>query len=286
MKNNTLTIFTILAVLLILPFGMFAQDKNNIITETFKVSGNCGMCKKTIEKAAKKEKSAKPKWNVNTKQLTVSYDKTKTNADAILKQVAYAGYDNEKFMAPEDAYNNLHECCKYDRVLNTGTTPAKTEDHSQHNKESTQNAGQNEVTLQTIYDVYFPLKDAMVNEDAKDASAKATYMLSQFEKVNMKNMESLQYDIYMDLSGKIKKDLVTIGETKNIDKQRKYFASLSENMFLLMKTFKPSYPVYFENCPMYNDGKGANWISKESQIRNPYYGSKMLSCGKVTETLK
>ena len=53
-----------------------------------------------------------------------------------------------------------------------------------------------------------------------------------------------------------------------------------------MKVIKPAYLVYYDHCPMYNDGKGGDWISKESSIKNPFYGSQMLTCGKIVETLK
>lgn len=90
-----------------------AQTKN-AKTETFKVYGNCDMCKKTIEKAANK-KNVKAVWNVDSKALTFTYDSTKTNSDEVLKRIANAGYDNDKFTAPDAAYNGLHHCCKYDR---------------------------------------------------------------------------------------------------------------------------------------------------------------------------
>ena len=57
-------------------------------------------------------------------------------------------------------------------------------------------------------------------------------------------------------------------------------------MFEVMKVIKPAYLVYYDHCPMYNDGKGGDWISKESSIKNPFYGSQMLTCGKIVETLK
>ena len=57
-------------------------------------------------------------------------------------------------------------------------------------------------------------------------------------------------------------------------------------MYLLLKTAKATTTIYYQHCPMYNDGKGANWLSKDSKIKNPYYGSKMLTCGKTVETIK
>jgi len=57
-------------------------------------------------------------------------------------------------------------------------------------------------------------------------------------------------------------------------------------MYDLIKTTKPETPVYYQHCPMANGGKGANWLSKENAVKNPYYGSQMLTCGKTVETIK
>ena len=91
-----------------------AQIKNKT-TETVKINGNCGMCKKTIETAANIDKIAKVNWDAKTQTATLIYDKKKTNPNAILKRIAEAGYDNEKFVAPNAAYDQLHGCCQYDR---------------------------------------------------------------------------------------------------------------------------------------------------------------------------
>jgi periplasmic mercuric ion binding protein len=92
-------------------------------TSTFKVWGNCGMCKKTIEGAAKNSGATFASWNTDSKLLTVKYASAKTSVDKIQKSVANAGYDNVKYNAADEAYNELHECCKYDRK--TATTEAK-----------------------------------------------------------------------------------------------------------------------------------------------------------------
>jgi len=88
---------------------------NNAKTETVKIYGNCGMCKKTIEKAGNVEDIAKVEWNKDTKMATLTYDSTKTNQDEILQRIANAGYDSDKFTAPDKVYNNLHGCCQYER---------------------------------------------------------------------------------------------------------------------------------------------------------------------------
>lgn len=80
-----------------------------------KVSGNCSSCKKHIETASKVEGVSSAAWNKNTHLLTISYNPAKITNDQIQKNVAAVGYDTEKYKANDNAYNNLDECCQYDR---------------------------------------------------------------------------------------------------------------------------------------------------------------------------
>lgn len=85
-------------------------------TDTIKVYGNCGMCKKRIEGALKGEKGIQSvNWNVDTKMLSVTYDKSKITLDEIHQKVADVGHDTEKIKAKDEVYNNLMGCCKYER---------------------------------------------------------------------------------------------------------------------------------------------------------------------------
>ena len=85
---------------------------------SFGVRGNCGMCKSTIEKAAKSvEGVASAMWDKDKKSLQVSFDDTKTTTIAIHKAVAASGYDTEKVKGDINAYNGLPGCCKYDHEM-------------------------------------------------------------------------------------------------------------------------------------------------------------------------
>jgi hypothetical protein len=57
-------------------------------------------------------------------------------------------------------------------------------------------------------------------------------------------------------------------------------------MYAVAKVYKADETLYYQHCLMYNDGEGANWLSKENTVRNPYFGNAMLTCGKTTETIK
>ena len=104
-----------MAALTILSVSVFAQEK----TDTFKVYGNCGMCKKRIEKAAKTEAVSSVVWNVETKIMTITYDAAKVSTDDIQKKIAAVGHDTEKFKADDKVYEKLPGCCLYERKLAT-----------------------------------------------------------------------------------------------------------------------------------------------------------------------
>ena len=106
------------AILVLLSVTMNAQIKNPK-TETVKIYGNCGMCKKTIEKAGNITNEAMVVWNKDTKIATLTYDSQTTTQEAILKRIAAAGYDSDAFQATTEAYDDLPGCCQYERAVVT-----------------------------------------------------------------------------------------------------------------------------------------------------------------------
>ena len=85
-------------------------------TDTFKVYGNCNMCKSTIEGALKKKDGIVSKeWNTETKMITVTYDPAKITLTRIKQKIADVGYDTDEIRAKTEAYNKLHKCCQYER---------------------------------------------------------------------------------------------------------------------------------------------------------------------------
>lgn len=114
---KTLQLFSFIAFLFISATS-FAQTQK----QTVKVWGECGMCKKTIEKAAKQAGATAADWNVDSKILTVSYDAKQTDLKGIEKSIAAAGYDTKNFTASDEAYKKLHSCCQYERKASMTTT--------------------------------------------------------------------------------------------------------------------------------------------------------------------
>jgi len=289
MKNSFVKIMV--AALMLLSTSIHAQIKNAKI-ETVKVYGNCGMCETKIEKAGNIKKIANVDWNHDTQMATLTYDATKTNQDEILKRIALVGYDSDKFLAPDDVYNNLHGCCQYERIAkvpvkgenimsaaNTGHT-----DHSMQSK--TAGVIQNENQLKAVFDNYFVVKDALITSDGTKSALASKELLAAVNNVKMDKLEMEVHMVWMKVVNTIKEDAEHIADTKDIKHQRDHFTTLSKDIYALIKVSKYETPVYYQFCPMFSDGKGANWLSKENAVKNPYYGSTMLSCGKTVETIK
>jgi copper chaperone CopZ len=113
---KTLKIFSIALCCSLFASSVFAQKTK---TETFQVSGNCGMCEKTIEKAAKAAGATSAEWDMDTKIISVKYSSSTSNLAKIQKSIADAGYDNVGAKATNQSYDKLHGCCKYERVAAT-----------------------------------------------------------------------------------------------------------------------------------------------------------------------
>lgn len=274
-----------LTIMLVSFTSSFAQIKNQE-TVSEKIFGNCGMCKKTIEKAGNLKNIAAVEWDKETKMATISYDAKKTKKDEILKRIALVGYDNNSFLAPDEAYLSLPNCCQYERVNKTSSTEKpKMKMEMKGKMKKKMKASENTKPLSEVYASYFELKDALVASDVKSTSEKANNLLVSIEKVDMKTLDMNVHMVWMKVLKPLKDEAKALITSKNIEDQRVQFIDLSENMFKLMKSDTLVTPVYYQHCPMANNGKGANWLSKENEVKNPYYGSKMLSCGKTIETI-
>jgi len=277
----------LVGMILFVSFASCAATIKHAKIETFNVAGNCNMCKENIETAANKRGLAKADWNMDSKQLTLTYNSEKTTADEVLKRVAYAGYDNERFLAPDDAYAKLATCCQYDRLKKEIVTTIQTvvEGQTDANAEPVVEEPQENI-LKAVYANYFALKDALIKDDGTIAATTASALSMAIGNVEMTKFTTEQHTIWMKEMKNLKAEADRIAATKDVAKQREYFVTLSTSMYNVLKVYKADETVYYQHCPMYNDGEGANWLSRENVVKNPYFGNSMLTCGKTIETLK
>jgi hypothetical protein len=135
--------------------------------------------------------------------------------------------------------------------------------------------GSSQQQLSRILSSYYNIKNALVTGDANSAASNADQFLRTVNSIDFKVISEGNLHI-------LAKDAGKISSTKDLKKQRDYFVNISSNIATIAKSVKlGTQPIYLQYCPM----KKASWLSSEKQIRNPYYGSSMLTCGEVTETL-
>jgi len=129
---------------------------------------------------------------------------------------------------------------------------------------------------------YLSLKNALASDNDKAAANAGKQLFITLKNVDMKTIPANKHKEYMDIAENAKENAEHIGDNAaKIDHQREHLASLSKDVSDLIALFGTTQKLYQDYCPMYNDGKGAIWISEAKTIKNPYYGSKMLTCGSV-----
>jgi len=135
--------------------------------------------------------------------------------------------------------------------------------------------------LQPVFESYFLLKDALIKSDGKAASFQSNGLLNAIKGVNMESLNAEERAVWKPLNISLANNAKKIAETQDAKRQRLFFKSVSKNIYELLKASKPIGSFYYQYCPMAE----GYWLSKENAIKNPYYGSQMLSCGRVAETI-
>ena len=152
--------------------------------------------------------------------------------------------------------------CKNEKKDNTSTSDSNTETTKIVGLSfSDDNVGEQ-------FQHYIHVKTALVNSDAKEAQSGAKMLMENTDDTALKGL------------------LSKISETSDIEAQRTVFSDVTAKMTAIVDASISSGEVYQQFCPMAFNNQGGYWLSTEEEIRNPYFGDKMLKCGKVTETIK
>ena len=144
-------------------------------------------------------------------------------------------------------------------------------------------------TVQQVLQSYYTLKDALVASDSVKAVLQSKELAQKTDSINLSSLQQKDEALYAavkELPLTIKQAAIALGETKGLEAQRAIFETISDNLYELIKTIKPTgIATYHQYCPMAFEDKGAYWLSDTSHIQNPYFGKKMLICGEVTDSL-
>ncbi len=177
-------------------------------------------------------------------------------------------------------------------VAMTGHNHGKMFDNSMK-KPSTESVQKTEISseakmaLTPIFQSYFEMKNALTADDFAKAQNSGKSMRKELATINMSLFTGNSHGIWMDYSSKLSNALQHIDHLTTIDALRKDFMSVSTAMIGISESFHPMNEIlYVQHCPMANTNKGADWLSEEKEIINPYFGQAMLSCGETTKTIQ
>ena len=141
--------------------------------------------------------------------------------------------------------------------------------------------------LTELYSHYTHLTFALSGDDDKEAVSAAKGILASFPKIDKNGFSAEQKKEFAELEASISENAEHIADNAGkIDHQREHLDIMSADFYDLLKDFGTPKPVYKIFCPMYNDKKGAFWLSDSREVKNPYLGKEMLSCGEVQEEIK
>lgn len=132
---------------------------------------------------------------------------------------------------------------------------------------------------------YLEVKDMLVATNFEKTKKAAKSLDQSFYKVDMLLLEGIAHQFWMEKMTLLKTNIEKIKTAKDIETQRMWFSGISEILTEVVVVYGlPEGTFYVQYCPMALDDKGANWLSKEERVLNPYFGDKMLKCGTVNES--
>jgi Cu(I)/Ag(I) efflux system membrane fusion protein len=146
--------------------------------------------------------------------------------------------------------------------------------------------GESDKQISQLIVSYLALKDSLVNDNFEGAKKAAEQTLKLTENIDMSAMSQKAHTAYMEVNEIMKSNLEKAVNAEDIAPLRNTFLDISNSMIKLSKSTVLTDKLYIQHCPMANDYDGGDWLSKEKKIRNPYFGSSMLTCGSVTGEVK
>lgn len=164
-------------------------------------------------------------------------------------------------------------------------------DHSAmtHEADSSMSAGSDMVmmenkTITTLIDNYLAIKNALVQDDSKAAANAGQKLANATTGIDITSFDASKQSEIKEILEVIKEHGEHIAKSE-IAHQREHFEGMAKDFMDLLAIAGTDRTLYQQYCPMYNKGKGGSWLSASKEIKNPLFGSKMLTCGSVKETI-
>lgn len=153
------------------------------------------------------------------------------------------------------------------------------------NSNKEQLSAENSQKIKLWIDAYLPLKNALIEGNAKSAQAYSANLLSTISKSIIQHDKTTQdeFNIYQK---QLIHQLEQFNKFSKIDQQRKLFIQINQNLIELLTSINYQQDgLFIQHCPMVDNNTGADWLSIDKKILNPYYGDLMLNCGEINKQL-
>jgi hypothetical protein len=139
-------------------------------------------------------------------------------------------------------------------------------------------------SISQLIDPYLAIKNALVKDDSKSAASAGQTLADAAIAFEASSFEESKQTEIKEILEVIKEHGEHIAKSEIVH-QREHFEGMAKDFMDLLAITGTDRTLYQQYCPMYNKGKGGSWLSDSKEIKNPFYGSKMLTCGSVKETI-
>ncbi len=145
----------------------------------------------------------------------------------------------------------------------------------------------NTVSIKEIVSYYLQLKNALADDNSTGAATAGKKLEAVLKNFDKSALTDAQKKTYEDVEADAIENAEHIGANGGkIAHQREHFELLSKDIYDLVKTFSAGQILYKVYDSMFNNGKGAFWLSETKEIKNPYMGKAMLTSGSIKEEIK
>lgn len=171
-------------------------------------------------------------------------------------------------------------------ACNNGASDKKASDSTTAIGTTDKDTSSNKMPSGEILSGYLQIKNALTNDNDKEAATAATELAKAIKTIDKTALNAEQGQVFADIEADAIEHAEHIASNAgNLVHQREHFETLSAEVYELVKATGAGQKLYYTNCPMYNNNKGANWLSEIKEVKNPYLGQAMLTCGSVKEEL-
>jgi Cu(I)/Ag(I) efflux system membrane fusion protein len=139
--------------------------------------------------------------------------------------------------------------------------------------------------LNKVIEAYLELKEGLVRANIEETQESSTELLSALDKLDGNSLSGHAKDFWEEKKAFLFKHTKLCKEANTIEGKRENFIFLSQPLIKIVEAFGANQKLYVNFCPMANNNKGAYWLSNSKEIRNPFFGEAMLTCGEVRSTI-